>query len=248
MTETTSAPAIYDRVRDRLEKVGKSARAVSIASGGVHVLSNLRRGSVPSIETIVKLAAELDTRPEFLAFGIDSDDVPARVSRPQRFPALASVPVIGEVAAGRWLDVDTPIDESPYAGIEVPPDPDYPVDVQFAVVTRGTSVNKIAPDGTVLGCIDTRRMMIEPPSGSLVIAEQVRGGGHEISRTAKVLRRTPDGAELWPHSDDPRWTQPLRIRPGVEDEDVSVVIIGLVTWVHRKLDHSELRPTELDMA
>lgn len=245
MDTTTSAAAILARVRARLDATGKSAREVSRVSGGDHVIPNLSKGSVPSVDKIALLAAALETTPEFLAFGIEADDAPVALRRMPSLPPLASVPVIGAVAAGLWLDVDTAIDESPYHGVAVPPDPAYPIEDQWAVVSQGTSVNRVAPDGSVLGCVDTRRARIRPREGELVIAEQTRHGGHQIMRTAKRFHSTAEGVELWPDSDDPKWTTPIRIRRGQDDESLTIVVIGIVTWVHRPLDRSE-RPRSDD--
>jgi len=243
MQSDVSPTAILARVEERLRVLGISAAAAGRSAGGAHLIPNLRKGSVPSLDNITKLAAVLETTPAFLAFGIefDDEDLPVELVTPRNFPPLGSLPIIGEFAAGLWHEVDDAIDESPYAGIAAPPDPAYPAAHQFAGIVKGTSVNRVAPDGSVVSCLDVQKARIRPKDGDLVAVEQTRHGGHERMRTIKRLKHTADGIELWPDSDDPKWSArgPIRVNRGDEDDGTTVVILGVVTWVHLSLDRSQ---------
>lgn len=240
MAADASTPAVLARVEERLHALGMSANAAGRAAGAAHLIPNLKKGSAASLDSLVKLAAVLETTPAYLAFGVEAaDDMPTNVVRLPNFPPIATVPIIGEVAAGRWLAVDDAIDESPYDGIAVPPDPAHPIEHQFAAISKGTSINRVAPDGFILGCVDVARARIKPKDGDLVVVEQSRDGGHTRERTAKRYHRTDEGVELWPDSDDPRWTTPITIRRNAEDESTTITVLGIVTWVHRPLDLSE---------
>jgi hypothetical protein len=151
-------------------------------------------------------------------------------------PGLVPVPmpegtirVVGKVAANTWLDVDEMDfgfdDEEP-----IPAAPGYPISWQFGLRVDGNCLNKIAPHGTRLVCLDVIRAEYDPKPGDLVIVERKRFGGQMVERTAKRLRATAKGFELWPESDDPAHQLPIALedKPGM---DITVNIIGKVLWV-----------------
>lgn len=228
---------ILARIEERLAAIGKTERGASIeATGAAHSIQNMRKGSKPAVSLFEKLAPVLDTTPEYLAYGVKGPDArAAELGRPA-WPPMGSIPIIGQVAAGLWLEIDTDVDAPLYDAAPVPPDPEYEAEHQFAVEVCGTSINRVAPDGSILGCVDVRKARIEIKVGALVIVEQRRRGGHEIMRTAKRYRVNDGRYELWPDSTDPRWTKPIIVDPDEEaEEGSSVEVIGLVTWVHAPL-------------
>jgi len=155
------------------------------------------------------------------------------------FIDLASAPrlrVLGEVAAGAWLEVD-PIAEYDAAHFEVPVplDPRYPKGKVFGLVVRGTSINKIAADGDVLVCLDVSAG-IEVENGDLVVVERRRAqeGLREVS--AKRIKRGRHVIEFWPESTDPRWQEPLTIRENTpSNQDMDVRVLARVEWVFRQV-------------
>ena len=122
-----------------------------------------------------------------------------------------------------------------------PRDPEYPLDCYFAVEVRGTSVNRVAPDGSFLVCLDVIKAKRQPREADLVIVEQSRGGGHEITRTAKRWHALPDRFELRPDSTDPKWQEPLIIPRGDADDGQAFNVIGIAVDVYssiRSLDRA----------
>jgi len=228
---------ILARIEERLAAVGKTERAASMeATGAAHAIRNMRKGSKPNIELFAKLAGPLDTTPEYLAFGVTSGTTPSAEPSRASWPPMASLPIIGQVAAGLWLEIDTDVDAPLYDAVPIPPDPAYAASHQFAVEVVGTSVNRVAPDGSILGCVDVRKARIGYKHNDLVIVEQRRNAGMEVMRTAKRYRVKGEVFELWPDSTDPKWTKPIVIDPGEEaEEGCSVEVIGIVTWVHAPL-------------
>jgi hypothetical protein len=113
-----------------------------------------------------------------------------------------------------------------------PPDPDYPVDAQFDLVVRGTSINRAARDGERLRCVDLRKVQVDLYDGALVIFERMQG--HLIETTAKRYRRRGPVIELWPDSDDPKWHEPLRIDTRTQTEERGR-IIALVLYSYNPL-------------
>lgn len=144
---------------------------------------------------------------------------------------IGAIPVTGKVAANTWLsvdDMDFGYDDIDY----VPSASGYPVELQFALKVEGNCLNKIADHGDILICLDTVKTGIDADDNDLVIVERSRFEGQMIERTAKRLRRTADGFELWPESHDPNHQEPIKLnRPTNGDE---VRIAGKVLWIMRK--------------
>ncbi|MCH4542745.1 helix-turn-helix domain-containing protein [Ochrobactrum sp. A-1] len=173
-----------------------------------------------------RLAPHLETTAEGLLFPQSTVEDLTRVASP-----IGAVPVTGKVAANTWLsveDMDFGYDDIEY----VPSASGYPVDLQFALKVEGNCLNKIANHGDRLICLDIAKTGIEVEDGDLVIVERSRFEGQMIERTAKRLRRTADGYELWPESHDPAHQDPITLnRPTNGD---AVRIIGKVLWIMRK--------------
>lgn len=198
--------------------------------------------SSPTVDTLAKLSAPLDTTPEWLAYGVDPAIQRAQEATAQREPAY--LPVIGEVAAGRWLEADDHVDAPEYDPVPVQPDPRWKVEDQYGLVVRGTSLNRVAIDGDILACVNAVAARYRPHEDDLVIVEMRRNAGLLRQRTAKRYMKQSTHVELWPDSDDARWQTPIIIPQGpnaldsaLEDEDgrIDVSIIAMVTWIHRPI-------------
>lgn len=138
------------------------------------------------------------------------------------------IPVSGRVAANTWLDVeDTIID---YDNVEyVPSLSGYPVQWQFAYRVDGNCLNKVAKHGSVLVCLNIIASGDDVFEDDLVIVQRARFGGQMIERTAKRVRRTSRGIELWPDSTDPAHQEPIALEDSSSEIDVQ--IIGKVLWI-----------------
>lgn len=138
------------------------------------------------------------------------------------------IPVSGRVAANTWLDVeDTVID---YDNVEyVPSLSGYPVQWQFAYRVDGNCLNKVAKHGSVLVCLNIIASGDDVYEDDLVIVQRARYGGQMIERTAKRVRRTSKGTELWPDSTDPAHQEPITLYD--ESPEIDVQIIGKVLWI-----------------
>lgn len=139
------------------------------------------------------------------------------------------IPIRSEVAAGLWLEVGA-LSEEPLGfaqGIE--PIKGFPLQATYALRVRGNSVNKIAPPGALLVCVDLGLSGIEVKDGDLVIVQRTRSQGAELEVTAKRVRRVTGGVELIPESTDPRW-KPISYLEDPEDDDTTMTIIARVEW------------------
>lgn len=144
---------------------------------------------------------------------------------------LSFVKVTGKVAANTWMDVDEM--DFGYDDIEpVPSVSGYPVDQQFALLVEGNCLNKVAQHGDRLVCVSMTADGVEIVLDDLVIVERRRFGGQMVERTAKRVRQTIDGFELWPESTDPAHQEPIRLNGAHDGEEIAV--IGKVLWILRK--------------
>lgn len=221
---------ILARIDQRLQSLGISERAAGLRAGGsAALIRNLRMkpDSFPRIDTVIALANVLEVPPAWIAFGDG-----ASVAAPR---ASGDVPVLGEVAAGNWLDVGDAVDSPRYEPTGIPADPRFPATDQFDLVVRGTSINRLARDGDHLRCL---RIASDPfllPENELVIVERRRAQGGQVETTAKRLRRRGRVIELWPDSTDDRWQHPIMLDPSEKEppEDEHVAVIARVLWVYR---------------
>ncbi|UHC20430.1 hypothetical protein LRS73_35235 (plasmid) [Methylobacterium currus] len=234
MNDTATADFIA-RIEGRIAALGTTERAVSLEAFGHHKgIAQMRKSASPGIETFQRLAGALRTTAAYLAYG---DGAPEAARAPRQFTTrLGLLPIAGEVAAGHWLEIDTMVDAPSFTGQSLAPDPRWPAKAQFALVVRGTSINRVAPDGALLHCVDPRQTREEPRSGDLVIVERKRHSGQDLERTAKRYRPTDTGHELWPDSTDARH-KPIVVDNSEEPEEgTSIEVIGLVIRVAYTVD------------
>ncbi|MGG3813435.1 XRE family transcriptional regulator [Methylorubrum rhodesianum] len=237
--------AVLARIQSRLDALGLSERGAAEKSKlSASAIRNIREGKSqsPRLETIRKLAPTLKVTPEWLAFG-GEDEIEAAKAASAALPP-ASLPVVGEVAAGRWLEADDHVDVPPYDPVPVQPDSRWPVEAQYGLMVRGTSLNRVALDGDILACVDAIAARYRPREDDLVIVEMRRNAGLLRQMTAKRYMRLSTHIELWPDSDDPRWQTPIIIPhpedgliSTIDDDDgrIEVTIKAMVTWVHRPM-------------
>ncbi|SEQ71293.1 SOS-response transcriptional repressor LexA (RecA-mediated autopeptidase) [Faunimonas pinastri] len=176
-------------------------------------LSRLENGHRKlSKEWAERLAPPLGVRAQDLMFELDERST----VEPGPEIDLSPQPVIGEVAAGLWLETEAEIDE-PLDWLPFNPAPHLPKGASFILRVRGNSVDKIAPDGAFIVCLSLAQTGIAIKGGDLVVVERRRmqEGLREV--TVKRVHEIPGGFELVPESTDPRW-KPTRFEWGKEHE------------------------------
>lgn len=154
----------------------------------------------------------------------------------QSSPAAASssIQTRGEVAAGQWLDLDAEQDYRNFEQYPIAPDPTYPAPAQYGLIVRGTSMNRVAAEGTVLHCLDLGIAGVEPINDDIVIVERRRADGQQKEVTAKRIRRDGDAIILAPDSTEPKW-KPIRFNTTKPPEDVTVSVVALVIGLYQPL-------------
>lgn len=147
--------------------------------------------------------------------------------------AMGRLPVRGEVAAGLWLETAPFLDDLDVTdfidGLYVPPSM---VQWTYCLRVRGTSINKIAPDGSYLVCLDVLSG-IEVQERDVVIVERVRDDGSLREVTAKRLIRQDGNLALMPESDDPMWQNVIKIDSDPYQMDAEIRIVAKVKHVIR---------------
>lgn len=137
-------------------------------------------------------------------------------------PTSPGMPVLGNVQAGHWQEVD--VDYEPVKRtLPVGNDPRYQSFPQYALHVVGDSMNKVFPDGQYIVCVPWNKLGRELKHDDLVIVERRKPGLTEA--TVKRVKITRGRAQLVPESTNPRWQTPIVLN-GSEDEDV--VVTGLV--------------------
>ncbi|MCW2317233.1 SOS-response transcriptional repressor LexA (RecA-mediated autopeptidase) [Rhodoblastus acidophilus] len=210
------------RLLAEVDQDGRSPAAISVAAGlNAGMIRDIvrRPHQSPTLATIEKLASELKTSPEWLAYGV----------RPQPH---REVPLLGEVAAGVWRTVDATFCATT-APVSIPPLPEYPIDAQFDLLVRGTSLNRIARDGDLLRCVSTTKADIAARTNDIVVVERYRKQEGEVETTAKRFKRADGRYELWPASDDPKWNGPIVVEQNRDDKNEAVLINAIVVFVFR---------------
>ncbi|OCJ12499.1 hypothetical protein A6U86_05610 [Rhizobium sp. AC27/96] len=218
---------IRDWLASELQRKGHGAKGKLAAYLGV-APSGISRilGDDPTKELREIKAEELVRMGEFFGSmppGIDLKPIVAKVH--------STIPVRGKVAASTWMDVDD-MDFGYEDMEEVPSVSTYPADMQFALEVDGNCLNKKAENGDILICLDVIRAQYQFKAGDLVIVERKKYDGQMVQRTAKRVRQTAKGFELWPESTDPAHQEPLILYENSPGETAQV--IGLVLWIFRR--------------
>lgn len=144
---------------------------------------------------------------------------------------IGMVPVVGKVSAGVPLNVETVEQEwlEMYDKPTVPSASQYPSEWQYSFEVEGDSLNKIAPPGSMLICLDIVASGYSVQENDLVVVEHTMYDGQAIERTAKRIRRTSSGYDLWPESTNPKFSEPVAINGSEETE--TYTIKAKVLWI-----------------
>ena len=215
-------------LRVREIRQGKGQTLEQVAAGvdlSVSQLSRIESGkSDTPVSTLERIA-------EFLR--CDVGDFFAKDSKLDAPFSIIAISAKGFVQAGYWSDAN-----------ELPPDewveftfpkPNLPFEKYTCLVSRGTSMNRVWPDGTPLLCVDIieyhdKGFALE--DGQFVIVQRRNGNGM-FEASVKQLEIVDDRYWLWPRSHDPEFQQPLELpnptdssfseqQVGVEDGEVKV--------------------------
>ena len=188
-----------------------------------------------SDEQAEQYAKAFHTDPVKLIFG-DREDLRSGRDVAGFDPApVQKLAVRGEVAAGAWLETVPLLDDLEVTewleGLYAPPSQ---AKWTYCLRVRGSSINRIAPEGSYLVCLDILSG-VEIHERDVVIVERVRDDGSLREVTAKRLIRRGDILVLMPESDDPMWQTAIEIHGDPYQMDAEIRILAKVKHVIRSV-------------
>ena len=185
------------------ELVGTSAPQIFRLEKGERKLSQ---------DWMERIAKVLECTPADL---ISSDSSPLPEGPIPLISGFKSLPVLGNVQAGHWLDQDeqqTPTSELQH--IDVPLVAPYDADKHYLLKVIGDSMNKVIPNGYYVVCVSTNGdCSIKPSVGDVVVVERTRFNGQMREVTIKRFAHIGARDVLVPESHDPKF------KPVYPDED-----------------------------
>ena len=207
---------IATKIKELRKKLGLN-QAELASELGVHqsTITKYEKGKTkPKGEPNQKLAALAgQTLGEWLGVEpVQAKDVNAKTVR-----------VVGALCAGEWQEaIEWPYDDQ----YDVPAllDPRLPPYPLKGYVVRGTSMNRVYPDGSVVFAAATIANKLKPASGDhVLVMRRNKKGEYEASLKEYVVNS--DGTKwLWPRSHDPAHQAPIQYKKGADE----VTITGIV--------------------
>ncbi len=210
-----------DRLETLMKEKGFSMKRLSLSAGlgETFVRDVLKRGHMPAMESIRKLAIALEVP---LAALISQESSVSRTSA-----KLKRATIVGAVRAGEWLDQEFSLkilgDEEDAEFISVFDHPKARAEDQVVFKVVGDSMDELCPAGGYAIAIPYERAAIELKSGLIVVAERELHGMFEL--TIKELEKANGHWRLKPRSSNPKYS--TITFPSV-DEDERVRIVAIV--------------------
>lgn len=208
---------LLTRIKERLDALGLSERkACLMADVGLNTIRHIRvRGHAPKPENLAKLAKALEVPASYFleaavetkVSGADSADNQAAG---RTHIGIETVFVKGYVQAGTWQEaLEWPT--SDWKPVYIPHDNRYPESRPFALEVRGTSMDKIYPDGSVIIAVTLDDLGRMPRSGErVVVLKRAGDGSGYMEATVKKYQIDSAGRHiLWPESHDPLYQAPI---------------------------------------
>jgi len=142
------------------------------------------------------------------------------------FVKARRVRVRGYVQAGHWSE-STELPEDDQFDVPIPDDIAFSGYPLHAAITRGPSMNKRYPEGTVIVFTHALETMEQIEPGNRYVVERIAADG-TIETTVKLLWEDENN-HLWllPESTDPRFQEPIAIEGNEHD---TIRIIGKVRY------------------
>lgn len=203
-----------NRIKQLREKKGLTLAQLSELVGTSH--ATIQRLEAGKMKLTQEWASRLSRALDVQLVEVFGEIVPA---------AVDGLPVLGNVQAGVWREVDV-ADEPKYPPLPISADSRYPVRAQFALRVSGTSMNRIVPDGAYIVCVSWAELGRAPRDRDLVVVERRRDG--LVETTMKRIQIQDKKILLLPDSDDPRWQSPIELDGSLENDEIAItaLVIG----------------------
>lgn len=201
---------LLTRLKERLDATGMSERKACITAGvGLNMIRHIRvRGHAPKPANLQKLAVALGVSPSyFLDAAAGDEPLRSNFSQEAEEIPVGTVFVKGAVQAGLWQEaLEWPAGD--WKAINVPADERFAGMERFGLLVRGTSMNRVYPEGSIAIAVRTDCLGRTPRTGERVVV--LKRGESGLEATIKKYEETPDGRRiLWPESFDPAFQTPV---------------------------------------
>lgn len=145
-------------------------------------------------------------------------------------PEVKGLTVRGYVQGGHWQEASEWPPED-WRTIAAPAESErYPGIPLFGLEVRGTSMNEVFPEGTILGCINLIHHPVNVTPGKFVIVERTNESG-EVEATVKEIDQDAEGSTwLVPRSTDPRFKTPVKLDEGEKVRIVALVVKAVLDY------------------
>lgn len=213
-----------DRLRKLVQEQGLTKAELSRKSKVPYdSVNKYLRGNTenPRGRTMEKLAKALGTTEVYLRTGL-TDHKPV---------SSVQIPFRGVVAAGVWSEPDSYFETEEWLPFN--PAPQFPEGSVYCLTVQGDSLDKLAPSGFVLVCVDLDQSGLSFRDGDLVIVERSKHQDGLLECTAKRVRAVAGGFELYPESNNPKW-KPVMYPASNDDSGETIRVIARVEFIMRK--------------
>lgn len=210
---------LIHRIDEILKRRGESRSGASIAAGlGESYIRDLeRKKGSPNLAKLSQLASY---------FGATLDDLLPNSNIDHAIKAsVTSLPVVGKIAAGHFMDITLVDQDEDYPVINVASDTRFSHAKQYALLVTGSSMDLKFPDGCYVTCVDFVSSGLHLKPGMTVHVERTIAGTHLVENTLKEIQSINGEMVLIPRSSDPKFG-PIIIHG---DESTEFVIRGVVT-------------------
>lgn len=225
MRKSGMETSLQKRLRVRMDMLGMNALQTAKKAGlGDSYVRDILRGKTrsPNVENIAKLAAALDTTPDWF-FNQGADEAPLK-----RVGDVTGLDVVGKIQAGSWVDRSIIDDSEEHEIIPVARDPRFPNARQYALAVEGDSMDLEYPDGSYVTCVDFWDSGLSIKDGYILHVE--RHNGPLVEMTLKAVE-TIDGEQmLCPRSSNTKH-KPIRLEG---DGGTEILVKGVVTGSYKR--------------
>ncbi len=218
--------SLQKRLKFRMDYLGLNAFQTAKKAGlGDSFVRDILRGRTrsPSAENLAKLAAALETTPDY--FTGEAEPVEAQKSTGQ---AITGLTVVGDIQAGTWLDRSLLDDGHELEIIPVARDPRFPRAKQYGLRVKGDSMDREFPEGSYVTCVDYFDSGLPMKDGLIVHVE--RQSGPLVEVTLKAIEHVDGQLMLAPRSTNPKHL-PLKLEG---DGATEIIVKGVVIGSYRR--------------
>jgi SOS-response transcriptional repressor LexA len=214
------ANEIIQKIDKLLADRGESRAAASAAAGlsDSYIRDLSRKSGSPNVGKLKKLADHLGVKIEYL---LPAGSVDTNISR-----SVTSLPVVGRIAAGQFMDISLRDQDEEYPHINVVTDDRFSHARQYALEVTGDSMDLKYADGSFVTCVDYTSSGLALKDGMTVHVERYMGEGQFVETTLKEIGHEHGIIVLLPRSSNLAHKPILMVGNA---EEITVEIRGIVT-------------------